>query len=116
MKKRDYKNYLKDIIMNIEDIEGFIINMDMEEFKKDKRTSNAVIRSLEVIGEAAKKIPQEITSQYPQIPWNKITGMRDRLIHEYFGVDLEIVWKTVKSDLPALKILLENLLKNDLNL
>jgi len=106
MKKRDYRNYLKDIISNIEDIEEFTMNMDIEEFKKDKRTSKAVIRSLEVIGEVAKKIPQEITILHPQIPWSKIAGMRDRLIHEYSGVDLEIVWKTVKSDLPVLKILL----------
>jgi len=77
--------------------------MNYEDFEADRKTINAVIRSLEIICEAAKKIPTEVRVRYPQIPWNEIAGMRDKLIHEYFGVDLEIVWETIQSDLTDLE-------------
>jgi hypothetical protein len=76
--------------------------MSYKEFIGDKKTVNAVIRSLEVIGEAVKKIPLEIREKRPDIPWKEIAGTRDKLIHEYFGIDLQILWKTIQTDLSPL--------------
>ncbi len=99
----EYKDYIKDIIDSINDIKQFVESMEHEEFKDDKKTSNAVVRSLEIIGEAAKKIPTEVKNKHPSIPWRKMAGMRDKLIHEYSGVDLDIVWQTVQKDIPKVE-------------
>ena len=72
-------------------------------FVKDTKTTYAVIRALEIIGEATKKVPSSVKTNYGQIPWKKMAGMRDKVIHEYFGVDLKRVWNTVKNDLPEVK-------------
>jgi uncharacterized protein with HEPN domain len=103
MKGRDYRDYVQDMLDSINDVESFIEGMSYEEFKKDKKTRNAVVRSIEVIGEAGKKIPQALKAKHKGIPWKEMAGMRDKLIHEYFGVDVEILWKTVRDDLPPLK-------------
>lgn len=76
------------------------------DFKKERKTLFAVIRGIGVIGEATKNIPRTIRSRYPEIPWNDMAGMRDKLIHEYFGVDIDVLWKTVQQDLPKLKVLI----------
>lgn len=110
MKTREYKDYFQDIIESISDIEIFIKNMSFENFVKDKKTINAVIRSIEVIGEASKKIPDTIRRKNPSMPWKKMTGMRDKLIHEYFGIDFEVLWKTVKEDIPSLNSLVQDML------
>ena len=89
--EREIRDYLDDILESIEDIRSFTKGLTLDDFVKDKKTTRAVIRSLEIIGEATKKIPVDIRDSYPKIPWQEITGMRDKLIHEYFGVDLEIV-------------------------
>ncbi|MGB9621980.1 MAG: DUF86 domain-containing protein [Brevinematia bacterium] len=111
MKRRDYQDYLKDILDSIDDIESFIRSMSFEDFKRDKKTIYAVVRSIEVIGEATKKIPKALKDKHKDVPWKKMAGMRDKLIHEYFGVDVEILWKTIKEDLPPLKPLIEEVLK-----
>ncbi len=103
MKNRDYRDYIQDILNSIIDVEDFIRGMSYEEFKKDKKTINAVVRSIEIIGEAGKKIPQVLKARHKRIPWKEMAGMRDKLIHEYFGIDVEILWKTAKDDLPPLK-------------
>lgn len=95
-------DYLNDIIENIADIREFTAGMTRESFSTDKKTIKAVVRSLEVIGEATNKFPQYVRDSYPEISWQEITGMRNRLIHEYFGVDLDIVWQTIEEDLEPL--------------
>ena len=101
--KREYLDYVQDILDSMNDVEAFTRGMDFPEFEQDRKTTNAVVRSLEIIGEAAKKIPDEIKEKYGNIPWKNIAGMRDKLIHEYFGVDEEIVWKVAREEIPALK-------------
>lgn len=87
---------------------------DYESFLHDEILTRAVVRSLEIIGEAAKKIPPDFSSIFPLIPWKDISGMRDRLIHHYFGVDLEIVWNTFKEDLPTFSEWMESMIKASL--
>ncbi|MFW6149039.1 MAG: DUF86 domain-containing protein [Atribacterota bacterium] len=111
-KCRDYRDYIQDILNSIDEIEIFTEGMSFEEFTRDKKTINAVTRSVEVIGEAAKKIPKSIRNKYPNIPWEKISGMRDKLIHEYFGIDLEILWKVAKDNIPPLKLTIRNILED----
>lgn len=103
MKNREYRDYIQDILDSVEDIEHFIKGMNFEEFIKDKKTINAVVRSIEIIGEATKKIPKLLRDKHPDIPWKRMSGMRDKMIHEYFGVDIEILWRAAKEDIPRLK-------------
>ena len=103
MINRGYKQYFIDILDSIENIEEFIRDLTYDDFLKDIKTQFAVVRALEIIGEASKKIPSEIRDKYTKIPWREITGMRNILIHDYFGVDLEVVWKTTSIDIPPLK-------------
>lgn len=103
MSKRKVGLYLQDIIASVEKIAGFIGTLSFEDFCNDEKTVDAVVRKLEIIGEASKNIPLEIKRNNPEIPWKGIIGMRNKINHEYFGVDLEILWKTVKEDLPILK-------------
>ena len=77
MKEREYKDYIQDILDSINDIKTFVREINFEQFKNDKKTINAVVRSIEIIGEAAKKIPEALKNKYPDIPWKKMTGMRD---------------------------------------
>ena len=112
--KKVYIDYIQDILNSLEEIEEFIQGFSFNDFLKDKKTINAVIRSLEVIGEAAKNIPDSVKIKYPRIPWRKMAGMRDKLIHQYFGVDLQTVWQTIKEDLPTIKPLIKKIQKRDI--
>jgi len=100
---REYIDHLKDILDAIEKAEQFTEGMDFEKFSVDYKTRFAVIRALEIIGEASKKIPETVKRQNPNLPWREITGIRDILIHEYFGLNLKVIWKTLKEDFPVLK-------------
>jgi len=110
---RDYRIYLKDIGSAMESIQAFIKNMQYEEFCKDDRTASAVIRKLEIIGEATKQIPSQFRQKYPHIPWKEMAGMRDRLIHFYFGVDYKLVWETVKKRMPVIHKVIINILETE---
>jgi uncharacterized protein with HEPN domain len=101
--KREYLDYFKDILDALEKIDNFTAGLDLENFVNDDKTAFAVIRALEIIGEAARKVSKSIRSRYSDIPWQDMAGMRDKLIHDYFGVDLRVVWKTLQNDLPPLK-------------
>jgi uncharacterized protein with HEPN domain len=107
--KKDFRDYIADILNAIQEVEEFTRGMNFNTFLKDKKTINAVIRSLEVMGEAAKRIPEDVKEQYSDIPWKRMAGMRDKLIHEYSGVDLEIVWLVIKEEVPPIKPLIEKL-------
>jgi uncharacterized protein with HEPN domain len=94
---RNIKLYLKDIKDAIQSIENFTKDIDYNEFKEDDKTSSAVIRKFEIIGEATKNIPLDIKNKYSEIPWKEMAGMRDILIHMYFGINYKIVWKTINK-------------------
>ena len=110
--KRDYRDYFEDILKAIDEVADFTAGMTLQDFIDDRKTTNAVLRSLEVLGEAAKHIPEELRDKVPKVPWKRMAGMRDKLIHEYFGVDLNIVWTVCKEELPPLKTDIESLLEN----
>ena len=97
--KRDVGVYLDDILDAAEKALRFTEGLSFDVFQSDDRTSFAVIRALEILGEAAKNVPQAVRDRAPEIPWQDMAGMRDKLIHAYYGVDLRVVWRTVREDL-----------------
>jgi uncharacterized protein with HEPN domain len=105
-----YLDYLEDILDAIEKAMEFIQGMKYEQFAQDAKTVFAVIRALEIVGEATKQIPQSVKDSYPEVPWRQMAGMRDKLIHDYSGVNLAVVWKTVIEDLPKLEPLIRHVL------
>ena len=110
--KRTVLERLEDMMFYGADAEAFAEGMTLETLKNDRKTSFALVRALEVIGEAAKHIPDEIRKKYPHIPWREISGMRDRLAHGYFGIDYDLLWATVQERVPVLiadlKVVIEN--------
>ncbi|AEH51648.1 HepT-like ribonuclease domain-containing protein [Pseudothermotoga thermarum] len=109
--RRTVLDYIEDIILHMDKALMFVENVTFEEFKSDDKTIFAVVRALEIIGEAVKHIPEDVRNTYPEIPWKDIAGMRDKLIHAYFGVNIKIVWNTVKQRIPQLKPLFERVLE-----
>ncbi|MFB3884124.1 MAG: DUF86 domain-containing protein [Thermodesulfobacteriota bacterium] len=109
---RDYRYYLEDIIQAMERAEEFVQGMTFDLFLTDDKTASAAVRKLEIIGEAAKQIPDDIRREFPEIPWGEMAGMRDRLIHAYFGVDYHLVWRTIKERVPQVKPFLKKILEN----
>ena len=112
--KRKYIDYLQDIADNLEKAERFVGGMEFEEFLKDEKTLYSVICALEIVGEASKKVPSAVRQKNPQVPWKDMAGMRDRLIHGYFGVDREIVWKTAKEFAPEIRLKIKYIIKQEL--
>jgi uncharacterized protein with HEPN domain len=112
-KDRDYRLFLEDIQISIQKIEKYTADLTFETFSTNDLVIDAVIRNLEIIGEAVKKLPREIRERYSDIPWKEVAGFRDVLIHDYFGVDVGVVWRTIVEDLPFLKEYVELILKNE---
>ncbi len=108
---KEPKVYLDDILESIKKIEHYIDGLTDMRFVDDSAIQDAVMRRLEIIGEAVKHLPNEMKTNYPDIPWKDIAGMRDILIHEYAGVQIERVWRTAKDDLPSLKQVVLKLIK-----
>ena len=108
---RDISDYINDILNECDYLISRTQYRSFDEFQQSEDLKKAFVRSLEIIGEASKKIPDKIKSEYPQIKWKNISGMRDVLIHDYFGVNYEVVWKTVKERIPELSIAVQNISK-----
>ncbi len=111
MKKRNYKFFLEDIKIATTKILQYTEGMSFKVFKEDFKTIDAVERNFEIIGEAVKNLPDRIKAKYPIVPFKQVAGMRDKLIHDYFGVDYEIIYKTIKDKLPEFKSQIEKIIK-----
>ena len=113
MQPRNWKLRIEDMLEAIQHIQQYIQGLDLAGFSADQKTIDAVVRNFEILGEAARHIPEEVPKRYPTIPWSKIRGMRHLLAHEYFGVNKEIMWKTANQDLLLLIPELQRVLKEN---
>ena len=113
MPKRDYREYIKDILQECEFVRKYTQGIEYEDFLESDLLRHAVVRALEVIGEAVKNLPNELLEKYPQIEWKRVKGMRDRLAHAYFGVDYELLWRVIKEELPSLCNVVKDMLDEE---
>ena len=112
MSKRGIKLYLEDIQNSIRKIEKYTHGSDFDKFSRDEQVIDAVVRNLSIIGEAVRNIPKDIKAKNPNVAWKEIKGTRNKVVHEYFGIDEEILWKTIQDDLPVFKKQIAKLLKD----
>lgn len=106
----EFLDYVEDILEAMDKAEILVEDVTYEQFQEDFRINFAVVRALEIVGEATKRLPLSLRDQYPDIPWKRMAGMRDRIIHGYDTVDLEVVWDAVKLEIPQVKPLLQQIL------
>lgn len=112
MMKRSYRMFLEDILGSIDKIGKYVRRLDYEDFIRDNKTLDAVIRNLEIIGEASKNISDDIRNEYKNIPWKRMIGLRNITTHEYFGIDLSIIWEIITVNLPETKSKIELIVKD----
>jgi uncharacterized protein with HEPN domain len=110
MSKRNSKLLMEDMLESRARIRRYVAGMDFDAFLEDERTCDAVVRNVEIIGEASKQLPEDFKAAHPKLPWQQMAGMRNRIVHDYTGVDLAIVWEVVQKALPKLQGQLEALL------
>ncbi len=102
--------FLRDIIEAMDDIESFVEGMTFDGFKEDKRTFHACVRNLEIMGEAVKNLPEGLKNEHDDVPWREVAGMRDKVVHAYFGVSHEIIWKTIHTRFKEFRVSIECIL------
>ena len=112
MTQRELADSLQDILEVIGAIERFTAEVNLENFVQNEEKCFAVEKALEIIGEAVKNIPDSVRRDYPKMPWKKIAGMRDKLAHQYWRTDVEVVWKTVQEDVPKLKKIITSIIED----
>lgn len=112
MTRREYEDYLRDILDSASKARHFVENVTFDEFVTNDEKLYAVMQALQIIGEATKKIPLTARKRYPQIPWREVAGLRDKLSHDYFGVDARRLWQTIHDDLPPLQKVVEQMLSD----
>ncbi len=113
--KRNFSLYLEDMLQSMDRIEEYLSELDFQKFKMNYLVVDAIIRNLEIIGEASKNIPTEVQEKYPEIPWKKMYGLRNLIAHEYFGIDYEMIWEIAKKNLPQNRIDLQKIIKKENN-
>jgi len=112
MSEREIKNLLEDIYDAANKIVNYTKDMTFDDFMEDEKTIDAVVRNFEIIGEAANKVSNDFKAEHPEIEWHRIIGFRNRIIHEYFGIDYENLWKIKQQNIPVLSQSIEKLLNN----
>ena len=112
-KNREFLDYVADIQEAAQHIEQFIAGMTWAQFAQDQRTIYAVVRAFEIIGEAAKKVPPSVRQRHAKVPWTQMAGMLDKLIHEYFGVNYQMLWKTAKEEIPSIQPLIAEVYRKE---
>ena len=108
---REYSDYVEDILSAMDKASSFIKGISFEDFKSDDKTIFALVRAIEIIGEATKHIPDDARQKYSEIPWKEMAGMRDVLIHDYISVDVETVWLTANDKIPQIRPMIEKMAK-----
>jgi uncharacterized protein with HEPN domain len=111
MSRRNWQLFIEDILESIKYIQEYIAVCSFDDFKKDRKTIDAVVRNFEIIGEASKYVPDSIKGTYKDVDWQAIIGLRNRITHEYFGISLAIIWHIIKKELPKLKQQMKEILK-----
>jgi len=113
--ERNYIYYLEDILLSMQRVQEYVKELEFINFKRDYKTVDAVIRNFEIIGEAAKNLPQKIKEKHPDLPWEEMYRLRNKVTHEYFGIDYEIIWDIASNQLPTNQLEIEKIIEKEKN-